>query len=73
MTDASSEKKFDIFLSHDWGAGAANHKRVEKINEQLKARNLITWFDTDEGRMTDNLNKNMAEGIDGIVLYLYLW
>ena len=37
--------KTDCFLTHDWGDGQANHKRVAEINKALKAKGLITWFD----------------------------
>jgi len=39
----------DVFLSHDWGTDELdrpNHDRVAKINEALKSRNFITWFDS---------------------------
>jgi hypothetical protein len=32
------------FLTHDWGQDHANHKRVARINELLKAEGFITWY-----------------------------
>jgi hypothetical protein len=52
----------DAFLSHDWGVGNANHILVSRINDELKRRNLVTWFDQD--RMEGNILTKMTEGID---------
>ena len=38
--------KTDVFLTHNWGVNQENHKVVERINELLQKRKLITWFDT---------------------------
>jgi len=54
--------KTDVFLSHDWGVGGANHRRVAEINTALKARGLVTWFD--EERMEGGVHDKMQEGID---------
>ena len=35
--------KTDVFMSHNWGEGQANHKKVAEINKGLKDRGLITW------------------------------
>lgn len=58
-------QKTDVFCTHDWGDDELdrnNHDRVQKINESLKARGLITWFDSD--RMKGNIIQQMCSGID---------
>ena len=35
--------KTDVFMSHNWGEGQLNHKKVAEINKGLKDRGLITW------------------------------
>jgi hypothetical protein len=52
----------DVFLSHDWGEGSTNHKKVKIVNEALQKKGLITWFD--EEKMKGNLIKRMTEGIE---------
>jgi hypothetical protein len=55
----------DCFLTHDWGIdqyGRNNHDRVSRINEDLKKRGFITWFDSD--RMIGNIVAQMTSGID---------
>ena len=55
----------DCFLTHDWGTdqyGRNNHDRVARINEDLKKRGFITWFDSD--RMIGNIVAQMTSGID---------
>jgi hypothetical protein len=59
------EKKYDVFLSHDWGMDErlrSNHLRVKKLNDFLKKHNIITWFDED--RMKGNIRDTMTEGIE---------
>ena len=58
----SLELKTDVFLTHNWGEGLINHQKVALINDGLKKRGLITWFD--EERMTGMVKKKMCEGID---------
>ncbi|EQC26588.1 hypothetical protein SDRG_15528 [Saprolegnia diclina VS20] len=56
---------YHVFLTHDWGideAGRDNHERVSRINNVLKANDIVTWFDAD--RMRGNIKKMMADGID---------
>mmetsp|Transcript_3545 Transcript_3545/g.5029 ORF Transcript_3545/g.5029 Transcript_3545/m.5029 type:complete len:333 (-) Transcript_3545:479-1477(-) len=53
--------KTDVFLSHDWGVGHANHNRVAEINSALQAKGLITWFD--EEKIEGAVRKKMEEGI----------
>lgn len=55
-------KKFDCFLSHNWGVDNINHKKISLINEALLKRGLKTWFD--EKEMEGNIRFKMAEGID---------
>eukprot|EP01052_Picozoa_sp_SAG31_P065988 SAG31_NODE_24791_length_474_cov_0.725333_1_plen_69_part_01 len=57
--------KYDTFLTHDWsfdGSGRNNHARVSKVNEKLKQRGIVTWFD--EERMEGNAVEQMCTGID---------
>ena len=56
------ELKTDVFLTHNWGEGQYNHRKVALINAGLKQRGLITWFD--EERMTGMVMEKMCEGID---------
>ena len=54
------EKAYDAFLTHDWGDdenGRDNHERVGKINELLKEKGVVTWFDNDRLRGHDMVNK----------------
>mmetsp|Transcript_15949 Transcript_15949/g.23305 ORF Transcript_15949/g.23305 Transcript_15949/m.23305 type:complete len:141 (+) Transcript_15949:255-677(+) len=53
--------KTDVFLTHDWGVGQANHRRVAEINDALKEKGLITWFDTE--RMEGDVREKMQQGI----------
>jgi CRP-like cAMP-binding protein len=58
-------KAFHAFLTHDWGvdgSGRNNHARVSRINDMLKARGIVTWFD--EERMEGNIQLQMCAGID---------
>ena len=44
----SLDIRYDAFLTHAWGDDIGkhhNHERVAKINEELKKRGVITWFD----------------------------
>lgn len=57
--------KYDAFLSHNWGFdenGRDNHVRVSRFNDELKKRNIKTWFDTEQ--MKGNILDDMTEGID---------
>ena len=58
------ELKTDVFLTHDWGKelGMDNHDRVSKVNEALKKRGLLTWFDSE--KMEGNVKKKMIQGIE---------
>ena len=54
--------KTDVFLTHDWGVGQFNHKRVSKINAALKQRGITTWFDDEQ--MEGDIKMKMTSGID---------
>jgi hypothetical protein len=57
--------KYDAFLTHDWGKDEhdrSNHARVGQVNEALKARGVVTWFD--EEKMEGNVVEQMVAGID---------
>eukprot|EP00042_Codosiga_hollandica_P039646 m.334061 g.334061 ORF g.334061 m.334061 type:complete len:209 (+) comp55661_c0_seq2:153-779(+) len=58
-------QKWEVFLSHDWGTGHENHKRIVKLNEILKARGVKTWCDNDQlkGGCSDPEAK-MLEGVE---------
>ena len=64
----------DVFLSHDWGKdeyGRDNHQRVSLINDELKARGYITWFD--EQKLAGNIDVEMAQGIEqteGVIAFI---
>ncbi len=59
---AVDEKKWDCFLSHTWGPGQVEHKKVVGIARQLEAAGVKVWLDEDQ--MNDNIAKQMVEGID---------
>ena len=66
---AGMKHRYHVFLTHDWGKdehGRDNHARVSEINDALKERGFVTWFDSD--RMTGNVPKQMTTGIDHSVL-----
>lgn len=59
------EQLTDCFLSHDWGEdeqGRKTHDRVARVNESLKSRGIITWFDAE--KMEGNIVQQMSNGID---------
>ena len=41
--DKQKPLRYDCFLSHNWGEGHANHKRVARINDALKQEGIVTW------------------------------
>ena len=57
------QKKYDAFLTHDWGIDAAhtNHERVKKVKHALDASGLTCWFD--EEKMRGDVNKQMTDGM----------
>ena len=63
--------KTHCFLSHNWGRDTNNrdnHNRVRLINEALKKRGLVTWFDAD--RMTGDVLTRILEGLENTSLVL---
>ena len=57
--------KYDVFLTHDWGAPGtnnANHLRVIDIFKQLEKKHIKCWLDHE--RMENNVHETMIEGID---------
>jgi hypothetical protein len=60
-----------VFMSHDWGLeseGYPNHKRVIRIDEELRKRGLRTWLDVDQ--MSGDIRNRMTEGIDNTKCFL---
>ena len=56
---------FHAFLTHSWvkdEKGRDTHARVSNINDYLKSRGMITWFDGD--RMEGQVVDQMINGID---------
>jgi hypothetical protein len=57
-------RSFHVFLTHDWGdkdeLGRNNHDTVSRINEALKSRGLVTWFDSDRMARTPSLLASAA-------------
>ena len=57
--------EFHAFLTHSWikdGKGRDTHARVSKVNDYLKSRGIVTWFDGD--RMEGQIVDQMVKGID---------
>ena len=55
---------FHVFITHDWGTdenGRNNHETIRMLNEALKARGIITWFDDD--KMEGDIVQQMTDGI----------
>ena len=67
-------KQTHVFLTHNWSKdrrGRNNHDRVTRVNEALKRRGFITWFDSE--RMQGSLRKLMTEGIEStLVLIVFI-
>lgn len=60
----SPGKQFHVFLTHNWSDdlhGRNNHSRVARVNQGLKQRGFITWFD--EERMTGHIRQTMANAL----------
>lgn len=63
--------KTHVFLTHTWNYDTSNrnnHERVGLINEALKAKGIITWFDSD--KMTGEIRRQMVDGIDNTKVVL---
>ena len=57
--------EFLAFLTHSWVKDALDrdtHARVSRVNDYLKARGMVTWFDGD--RMEGEIVDQMVDGID---------
>ena len=57
--------EFLAFLTHSWVKDALDrdtHARVSRVNDYLKARGMVTWFDGD--RMEGEIVDHMVDGID---------
>lgn len=67
---ASPRFQYDVFLTHDWGQdelGRSNHELVSRMNKELQARGLSTWFDEErlEGQLDQLMaDQLMAEGVE---------
>eukprot|EP00045_Choanoeca_perplexa_P015701 m.201212 g.201212 ORF g.201212 m.201212 type:complete len:1035 (+) comp17056_c0_seq35:106-3210(+) len=63
MAEPSSPKgcKHPAFMSHDWGAGNINHKRVVELAKNLQRCGLPVWIDEQE--MTGDIATKMCKGI----------
>eukprot|EP00111_Clytia_hemisphaerica_P018162 TCONS_00053722-protein len=64
----ASDRKTDLFLSHDWGEDGTNHEKVTKINEAIKKMGYVTWFDNE--RMVGNIREQMANGIENTKCFI---
>lgn len=57
-------KATHVFLTHTWkkdGEGRDNHQRVQKVNDALKTRGLVTWFDSEQ--MTGQIRQAMTDAL----------
>lgn len=57
--------EFYAFASHNWGSpetGFANHNRVNRFVEKLRASGVSIWFDHD--RLAGDIEKQVTSGID---------
>ncbi len=59
---------FHVFLSHDWGPDRANHAVIKRVNEALKVRGVVTWFDDD--RNHGNADLEMPLGVESSAIFL---
>lgn len=69
--NGDKEKRTHVFLTHNWSndkKGRNNHERVSQINEALKSRGIVTWFDND--RMKGDIRDAMTSGIDNTMCVL---
>mmetsp|Transcript_22777 Transcript_22777/g.24896 ORF Transcript_22777/g.24896 Transcript_22777/m.24896 type:complete len:374 (+) Transcript_22777:1140-2261(+) len=59
-------KQTHVFLTHTWREdekGRNNHDRVGRVNEALRKRGLVTWFDSE--RMSGTVRQAMTDALDG--------
>jgi hypothetical protein len=57
-------KATHVFLTHTWkkdGEGRDNHQRVQRVNDALKSRGLVTWFDSEQ--MTGQIRQTMTDAL----------
>lgn len=62
-------KETHCFLTHNWANN--NHEKVKRINEALKRRGLITWFDSE--KMKDQIRHVMTKALTktcSVVIFL---
>ena len=63
-----------MFLTHTWikdGRGRDTHARVGRVNDYLKTRGVLCWYDSE--RMEGSIRRLMTKGISdslGIVVFL---
>lgn len=61
-------KTSHVFISHTWakdGELRDNHQRVKRLNDILKKRGIVTWFDDDRIRQdTSSLRDILAKALD---------
>ena len=60
-----------VFLTHNWSEdtqGRDNHLRASQVNDALKARGFITWFDSD--RLIGDIRRQMTDGIDNTLCFV---
>ncbi len=58
-------KQTHIFLTHTWRddeKGRNNHDRVGRVNQALRERGLVTWFDSE--RMSGTVRQSMTNALD---------
>jgi hypothetical protein len=67
-TPLPPNKTSHVFISHAWaldGEGRDNHQRVKRLNDILKKRGIVTWFDDDRIRQyTRSLRDILAKALD---------
>ena len=61
--------RWDVFLSHDWGEGQSNHRRVFEVGRWLQKRGLSCWID-EEQMQYGNVADSMCHGIDNSEIIL---
>jgi len=53
----------NLFVSHNWGTGNTNHDRVARVYRSLQRNRVKCWFDEDNMKIGNVLEK-MAAGIE---------
>ena len=57
-------KQTHVFLTHTWREdekGRNNHDRVGRVNEALKKRGLVTWFDSE--KLEDKIHETISKAL----------